>query len=178
MKEITFDAIDLLCREEGNCLVWTGSVASDGKPIACVCGKTIRLRKVVWSMVHGKDVPRDRRVSDSCGNPLCLTPSHLKAMTTREYMAQASQRGKLVCPIKAAKNRATWQAKAPKLNIEKARVIRSRVQAREVTGETLHSIAADYGVHFSLVDRIGKGLAWAEPGAARGSSVFSMASAA
>lgn len=174
MKELTFEALDRLCREDGDCLVWTGSVASDGKPVACVNGKTVRLRGAVWRMVHGKAIPRGRRISDTCCNPLCLLPSHLKAMTTREYMAQASARGKLVCPLRAPKNRAHWQPIAPKLNPEKAAEIFGRVHARKETGETLHSIAADYGVHFSLVDRIGKGKAWVSVTTARGSSIFTM----
>lgn len=169
---LTLEDIYSRCTEEGECLIWDGSTSTDGYPLH----NGVRIRRLAWELARQQTLPAGLYIVDTCDRRLCCNDKHLKAYSRKAQMALASRRGKLFNPLRAVKIAAAKrQSSQAKLDDGKAREVFDRYHARTQSGETLTSIAADYGVHHSVVDRIGKGKAWAQQiGCARGASVFNM----
>jgi hypothetical protein len=170
---LSLEAILARCTEEGECLLWGGSVTSDGYP--CVRHRPqsqVRIRRKVWELANDKTLADGLYIVDTCDRRLCCNPKHLKPNTRKQQMELASRRGKLKNPLRAARIARTKRATEAKLDEAKARDVFERYHARKESGETLAVIAADYDVHLSLVHKIGSGRAWAVLDGARGSSVF------
>jgi hypothetical protein len=169
--KLTLESILARCIEDGDCLLWPGAKSGDGSPCASFGAPryTVRLRRWVWAESKGP-LPADRNVTmngpKGCGHALCLNVAHMLPVTKREQMRLASALGKLqVRPGRVAHQQQLKRATA-KLDLDKARQIRFRRAA----GETLTALAAEFGVHHSLIDRIAKNLAWRE--LATNASVF------
>ena len=63
-------------RQEGDCLVWTGS-RSGGYGRIGVGGKTIAAHRFAWEQAHGA-IPEGMYVDHVCHNPACVAVEHLR----------------------------------------------------------------------------------------------------
>lgn len=87
----------------------------------------------------------DMIVRHACHNPRCINPKHLKSGTHKEN-AEDRVRANRCASQKGDKNG----------NAKTTQEDRAEIRRRRMLGETLKSIAADYGIHFSTVSAIMK----------------------
>lgn len=147
-RKWTLERMLSMCREDGDCLIWTGSDNAIGIPkIRNTSG-----RRVMWELKHG-DIPYGMKVSVTCGRPACL--EHLVLSTKSEITARAHQRPDTKARV-AASNRRSARAARGKITMEIARAIRA-------SDETGLAIAARLGISNSLVSLVRQGKAWQEP---------------
>jgi hypothetical protein len=59
-----------------SCWLWTGTKTSDGFATFWYNNKSYTIAQVAWQMAYGP-IPKGMRVHASCGNRLCVNPSHL-----------------------------------------------------------------------------------------------------
>ena len=80
LKTETFTLSDLegRVREDGDCLVWTGSASDGRRPMIWIDGRSLGARRLVYTLVHGP-IKQGRRIGVKCDNELCLNPEHLVA---------------------------------------------------------------------------------------------------
>lgn len=62
--------------EEAPCLLWEGRLGPKGLPVRQKDGQDRSVRHLVYEEHHGP-LPHYARVKVTCGNPLCLEPTHL-----------------------------------------------------------------------------------------------------
>ena len=62
----------------GSCWVWTGPVASDGRPVMQVAGNTTSVRRMLYDIEFGPLSVRDY-LSTACGVGRCVNPHHTLA---------------------------------------------------------------------------------------------------
>lgn len=69
------------------CIQWTGRRTHDGYAIREVGGRkdrrTIYLHRLAYEQAHGP-IPDGYQIDHLCGNPGCLNPEHLEAVTPQE----------------------------------------------------------------------------------------------
>ena len=135
--------------EDGDCLIWTGRTSKQvgGQPKH---GSLI-MRRAVWVVRHGPLESGDL-ITVTCANSRCLC--HL-AKTTKSEVSKKSQNRPQVRAIKRIKSAAWARANLAKLDMDKARSIRS-------SQEDDHTLAARYGVDHSLISAVRRNRAWVE----------------
>lgn len=160
------------CDEVGDCRLWRGRVNSDGAPVINIERCDTRVRRTVYTLVHGQ-IPAERYVIAKCWNGRCISEACLQAVTRKRQMQLASEQGRLFNPQATAKKMQRGRAAAHvKLDMDKAR----RMRALRLDGATLPKLAAQFGVHVSLVHRVVTNQAWREN--LPGNSVFNFARSA
>lgn len=84
LEDITLDWLQARVREdEDGCWIWTGCYGRGGEdPQATVDYKVWPVRRLIWTLVHCKPVPKGQRVGSSCSNPACCHPEHVQARKT------------------------------------------------------------------------------------------------
>ena len=137
------------------CWVWQRSIDVNGKPAmhfrSHQWSGSVR-RAVMQASGHAKALEDARvKVTDTCGNPLCCNPAHLRLATC----------GELASVPRSAESRArqtvrSRQRQSNKLTLETAQQIRARV----LRGEKQQALATEFGVHHSLISAIKRGKAW------------------
>jgi hypothetical protein len=168
----TVESILGRCIEEGDCMIWTGATTSGKSPLPLVSdpqrqNRVRHARPMLFTML-GMKRPKNKPLTIvSCWNSLCLSPKHMKAASKFEVISGAVSAGRYpINPAREARRREVARA-AAKLSMDKAREIRRRYFAGE---STMAALAADYGVHCSLVSKIIHNKAWLETAA--NASVF------
>ena len=141
------------CREDADCLLWTGSLShSSGHPKY----NNKAARRLVYELSKGQ-IPAANYVTVTCGCATCLNPDHLRLTTKSEITAKAHS-----CPTVKAKKRvacAVAHRKTGKLTMEKAREIRASTK-------TCDELAQLYGVDRTRISQIRTNKAWRETTAA------------
>lgn len=137
------------------CWVWQRYIDVNGKPAMHFrlhqWSGSVR-RAVMQASGHAKALEDARvKVTDTCGNPLCCNPAHLRLATC----------GELASVPRSAESRArqtvrSRQRQSNKLTLETAQQIR----ARALRGEKQQALATEFGVHHSLISAIKRGKAW------------------
>jgi len=69
---------------DGDCLVWTGSTNSGGRPQIVVDYKLVYAYRLAWELEHGA-IPLGYHIHHKCGNPTCCTVEHLEALTASDH---------------------------------------------------------------------------------------------
>ena len=160
---ITLDWIRDRCMEsEGNCLIWTQQCKGGRFPYpvvhrnALASGKrgSTGVRRIAFFLGHGKD-PGKLWIKMHCQDTRCLNPQHM-ILVHRSVYAKGKPR-QADHAARAAEGRR--KSPATKLNLEKAREIRRRLDA----GELGYKLAAEFGVTKHMVSNIKRGKAWREP---------------
>jgi hypothetical protein len=148
------------CTEDGGCLIWTGAfirgrwprmyVRIDGKEVQ------ISLRRVVWKLSGGRDLEPGEVVAMTCGCDACLKKKHMEVIDKAEVSRRnwAKPGAKLLRSARAA----AGQSARAKLDMERARAIRERLEA----GYTQMDVAAEFLVSQALVSRVKRNAAWKE----------------
>ena len=139
IDDITLDWIYARVKEQDGCLIWVGACAGGDKlPRARIGGVAYVMRRVVWQLVHEKAVPKNRRVTMSCGNPKCIHPDHVKAVPINSGMLGVK---------KTRKHRANLAQSRRKNSAWSADVIRS-IRNSDAPAKEL---AAQHSMHLSYV---------------------------
>lgn len=125
------------------CWEWTGSRNLAGYGIVRQGGKTKRFHRVIFEIVYGA-IPDGYEILHDCDNPICFNPSHLRAGTHAENMADAAKRLRLPTGIKHLKS---------KISDEQVLEIRSK----HALGYSINELAKEYSLHNSYVNRIVNG---------------------
>lgn len=131
------------------CLEWTGPL-NKGTPVSRVpgCRELIAVRRLV--LLELGPIREGMLASTTCGNPLCVNPHHVKAMTrTQVQKKTAAKNGYHKNPVRAAK--IAMKAKARRiLTDEQAHMVR-------IDPRPLRTVAEELGVNFSVVQMIRAG---------------------
>lgn len=157
---ITLDWIYARVKEIDGCLIWVGACSGGNKvPNAQIGGKSYVMRRVVWQLTHEKAVPKNRRVSMSCGNPKCVHPDHARAVLINSGMRGVKKTYKHRAKIAQAKQKkSAWSADI--------------IQSIRNSDAPAKELAAQHGMHLSYIYYIRNGQArhdflspWAQLGA-------------
>ena len=95
--------------------------------------------------IHKGELPEGLIVRHTCHNPRCINPNHLKCGTHKQNAEDRVKAG-----------RSASQKGSRNGNAKTTEEDRKNIRRRRLSGETLKSIAKDYGVHFSTVSAIMK----------------------
>lgn len=128
------------------CWIWTGAATSDGYGVMGV-GRNNQQRVHRLSFEHFiGPIPKGMFVCHRCDTPLCFNPDHLFLGSPRDNTRDMIRKGR----------RASIAGEAhPNTKIAPDR--RDVIRARRASGESLKSIAADYGVAFQTISAICRG---------------------
>lgn len=107
--------------------------------------KTASCHRLVYEECFG-GIPDGHVVMHTCDNPWCVQPAHLKTGTQRDNYHDAKRKGRNT-------RGSVGNAKLTEIDIPK---IRERLKG----GETLDSVARDFGVSSYPIFAIRKGIAW------------------
>lgn len=142
----TIEEIHARCKEDGDCLIWTGRTNGKGAPKI----GSQSVRREYWLLTKGPLTPSEL-VSPDCTSPCCI--SHLKKSNKREVAQKANMRLDVV-QKKRIKNAETQRAKSKFMTMELAEEIR---RTPEISGkEWAHRI----GCSEYLISKIRQHKAW------------------
>ena len=137
--------------EEGDCILWTGCITSNGHPMTRRQGNTLLVRREVFRLCCGDLIARIP-IDTRCGNKNCVNPEHLCASTASNIAKKAAKRGAWTTVARSVKISNAKRTKS-KLTIEQAREIRASTESGPV-------LALRYGVNRSLINGIKRGSVW------------------
>lgn len=138
------ERIERLTDRSGDCWLWTGSRDRDGYGVMTVGRKQVRAHRASYAVTFGD--PSGDLVCHRCDVPACVNPDHLFRGSASANTADMIAKGRKAVMLDAAH---------PQTKITHAQ--RDLVRARRARGETLATIAADYGVNFRTISGICKG---------------------
>ena len=151
MKDIAIRIISqqLIDSDMSDCVIFSGvgsakggygriNVSSNGKV------RSFAAHRVAYEIRNG-ELSEGLIVRHTCHNPRCINPNHLKCGTHKQNADDRVKAGRSASQ-KGAKNG----------NAKTTEEDRENIRRRRLSGETLKSIAKDYGVHFSTVSAIMK----------------------
>ena len=95
--------------------------------------------------VSGTEIKAGQIVRHTCHSPQCINPRHLQTGTHKENAKDRVEAGRCATQKGASNGNAKTTASQ-----------RAEIRARRKGGETLKTIAQDYGIHFSTVSAIVK----------------------
>ena len=157
------------------CLNWKHYVAEDGTLRASVLDlRGLSVRRFVWLIANPKSILGKRRAFPSCGNPLCLEPSHQKARNVRDAHKAAAKAGSYSCPVAHAKRAAAARLRRTHDHEERAK----QIHQLRLQGLTLVQIGQVVGMDYRCVGKVLRGEKWTQPKQAANSSVFAWRPAA
>jgi hypothetical protein len=108
--------------------------------------KMLRAHRVAWELNNGP-IPEGVEICHRCDNPPCCNPAHLFPGTNAENIAD--------CKAKGRDNKGIRNGRA---RLDEERV--KRIKLRFSSGESIPSIAADFGVAHGTVHAIVTGKSW------------------
>lgn len=138
------------------CLLWTGAVDRPGYGQLLVNGKWVGAHRAAWALEHGP-IPTGLMVCHKCDVPACVNPAHMFLGTAADNTRDAARKGRLIIP------RQPLGEASPNAKLTTAEV-RSILADNRPCG----TIAASYGVAFSTISMIKRGINWrhiSNPGA-------------
>jgi len=156
-EPVTMKFIESRSHEDGDCLIWDGAKGSsktEGVPYVNDNRKLIPVRR--WIALNVLKLKIDGLLaSTSCGNPLCVEPSHLKIKSRKMLTTDAAMR--------------TQYHKNPARNYKLALAARKRSphspelieKIRNMDG-THRAISRELGINFDVVNRIKNGTGYKE----------------
>ena len=77
------ERIALRTRQDGECIVWTGAIATNGYGRFWIDGTHRPAHRVAYEAVHGP-VPSELHMDHLCRNRACVRVDHLEPVTCRE----------------------------------------------------------------------------------------------
>jgi len=138
--------------EEGECLLWTGSISLRDAP-RCYCDYTgaskrpsQSLRRVLLEALAGRPLGKMVAVS-MCGTRGCVNPTHLQKMSRKARMQRASALGTVCGPAVTARNSAIAR-KRRSLTDDQIRQILARRDDRQWV------LAREFGVARSTIGNV------------------------
>lgn len=137
--------------DEDGCIIWQGSINSDGYANVKIDMKTYKVHRWVAGLVYGQ---RDSNqvVMHSCDKPACVNPDHLSYGTQQDNIADMISKGRGFVPI----NKGDSHSQAI-LTSDKVRQIRNLL---ETTNLKQHEIGKIFGVGQVTISDIKHGRRW------------------
>lgn len=130
----------------GDCLLWTGTKHHDGYGVIGIGrSQQFRVHRVAWELVNGP-IPEGLVLCHRCDTPLCVNVDHLFPGTPKENTADMFSKSREYRPT--GENH-------PNCKISDEDVY--TIKRRRENGETLLSIASDYGISFQHISALAKG---------------------
>lgn len=117
------------------CWIWNGTLMQSGYPYFAMEGGKQMCARAAWKFA-GKELPRTRKLRNTCGNVKCINPDHFVALTQGELTAMPGE-----------------AHPKSKLTADDIRLIRS-------CGDDARSLADRYGVTTTLIYNIRLRKAW------------------
>ena len=133
-------------KEEGNCIVWTGSGRCVYGQIK-IGGRNMRVHRLLFA--RALSLPPSAILLHSCDNPRCVKLQHLDIGTYVDNRRDAVQKGRHARRERHGRAKLTW---------DDVRAIR----AAFLVGETLRSIARRFPVSRTNITRIVRNEIWKE----------------
>lgn len=106
----------------------------------------IYAHRASWQLEHGRELSSDELVCHRCDNPPCVNPAHLFVGSDADNLADMRRKGRGFVP----EPQRGEDQHAARITEDDVRTIRRRRAA----GETLRSIADDYGYTEAGISRI------------------------
>jgi hypothetical protein len=87
---VTLDVIHARCDEVGDCWIWRGAVSHGTAPAINIDGKSTSVRRFVADLL-GRQT-NGRYITACCGEPLCVSPDHLRVVTRSQLNILTAKR--------------------------------------------------------------------------------------
>jgi len=129
--------------ETDDCWIWTGELATKGTPIIRIDGKRHPARRVMLETI-GR--PLGQLVWDTCDNPACMNPEHLRSGPRREFQQAMAEKG--LFPKGLQRSLLSAQNRNARFGMQQVRAEWLSLAAGETTYEGL---SERYGVSLSAV---------------------------
>ena len=139
------------------CLEWTGyTIKSNGYEAHRygrfnIGGKRLLAHRYAYILAYG-EIPLGMNVCHHCDNTKCCNPEHLFIGTQKENMRDMVEKGRSSKPSYPKPK----GEKSPCAKLLDAQII--EIRSRRSLGETTTSLAAAYGVHYSYISRLARGI--------------------
>jgi hypothetical protein len=151
----TIETLKARTIDEGDCWLWQGYI-QNGTPQVMHYRQNKKgmysVRRLLRELQVGRAMP-DGHYGNTCGNPQCVSPDHTLWKNTKSHMRDMANR-RTHGPLDSMKKRqARIDRGLTKLDMEKAQAIRNSDEPGRV-------LAAQYGVHESMIKRIRTGRVW------------------
>jgi hypothetical protein len=145
--------------EVGQCLIWLGSVGKFGYPYASHQGRTLSLRRIVYTELMGKNA-RGKQIATRCGNRRCLSEHCLFARTQSEVIRESFRERLEKDPLYLRKYQMSPSVQANggvKLNAERAQLIRDSRHC------PANELARKFNVSAKAIHAVWRGDTWKPP---------------
>lgn len=147
-------------RADGSCLLWTGSVASNGYGRFKENRKHFAAHRFSFELHHGRSLRRSDLVCHNCDVRNCVNPDHLFVGTQKDNIADAMRKGRMACQRQGwagtRKNPLGSMNGLAKLTEESVHEVR-RMRAM---GATQQAIADKFGVSQASISSVLLGKTW------------------
>lgn len=68
--------------ENNGCWTWKGCINNNHIPVIFIYGKTTSVKRLLYCDSKYATIPVRLKVRSTCGNPLCVNPSHIEEVTS------------------------------------------------------------------------------------------------
>lgn len=109
--------------------------------------RTRRAHRFAYEQHHGVTLTKDQIIRHACDNPPCINVDHLSVGTHADNTRDKVERGR------------QCRGSGIGLSVLKEEDI-TPIRARIATGESMQTIANDYGVSHTAISRIKRGITW------------------
>ena len=141
-----------------DCWDWTGTKTPKG--YGRTCGRGQRGAHRISYVLSGRTLAAGQIVMHSCDNPSCVNPAHLSAGTTADNMRDRDAKGRVATGDRnGARRRPPKGERNPNAILNDSAVV--AIRARRASGESLDSIAADFGISKSQASAVAWRRRWA-----------------
>lgn len=146
------DQINARCVDVGDCWEWQGAMQACGStPVVRINQKTIGVRRLLLQHL-GVNV-RGKVCTYKCGNPLCVNPEHLEAISRKKLSLRLVKETRYTASVLRKSKIAEQARRRAKLTSELA------CEIKQADG-TQRSIALRFGVSQATVSCIKRGKTW------------------
>jgi hypothetical protein len=135
------------------CWEWQGTRATDGYGVFWDGTRQVRAHRYSWEL-HNGPIPPGLNVCHHCDNPPCVNPAHLFVGTHADNVADKMSKGR-----HRSGKPDQWGERNPAARLTAAQV--AEIKALALAGYTTMELAPRYGVTFSNIAMILRGLTWA-----------------
>lgn len=138
-------------RKSGDCWIWTGSTDGRGYGNFWLSDQNRNAKAHRWSFVrHGGELTNERPfVLHACDTPACVRPSHLRAGTNAENMAERNLKGRQA----RLAGEGNGRSRVTEENVLEIRRLRD-------AGVPLRVVAAQFKIAIPTVHNIGRRERW------------------